>query len=94
MRLTAPGAPLELAEVVLAAPREHEVLLGVEACGVCRTDLHVRDGELPGIHCPLTPGHEVVARVLAAGRAVEGFEAGDRVGVPWLGHTCGECGYC
>ncbi|MDE2138469.1 MAG: zinc-dependent alcohol dehydrogenase family protein [Gammaproteobacteria bacterium] len=94
MRLTAPGAPLELAEVVLAAPREHEVLLGVEACGVCRTDLHVRDGELPGIHCPLTPGHEVVARVLAAGRAVEGFKAGDRVGVPWLGHTCGECAYC
>jgi propanol-preferring alcohol dehydrogenase len=94
MRLMAPGAPLESARVALAAPREHEVLLAIEACGVCRTDLHLRDGELPDIRYPLTPGHEVVGRVLEAGRAVEGFKPGDRVGVPWLGHTCGECAYC
>jgi alcohol dehydrogenase, propanol-preferring len=94
MRLMAAGAPLAPAQVALAAPREHEVLLAIEACGVCRTDLHLRDGELPDIHYPLTPGHEVVGRVLEVGRAVEGPKPGDRVGVPWLGHTCGECAYC
>ncbi|HET7756855.1 MAG TPA: zinc-dependent alcohol dehydrogenase family protein [Steroidobacteraceae bacterium] len=94
MRLLAPGAPLELCEVELPAPREHEVLLAVEACGVCRTDLHLVDNELPHTHCPVTPGHEVVGRVLATGSAVERFRAGDRLGVPWLGYTCGVCSYC
>jgi len=94
MRLTARGAPLSLAELALAAPGPQEVLIQVEACGVCRTDLHVLDGELPDIPCPITPGHEVVGRVLEAGSAVTRFRRGDRVGVPWLAHTCGVCRYC
>jgi propanol-preferring alcohol dehydrogenase len=94
MRLTARGAPLELSELSLPAPGEHEILIAVEACGVCRTDLHLLDGELPDIHTPLTPGHEVVGRVLAAGPGVERFRRDDRVGVPWLAHTCGVCAYC
>jgi alcohol dehydrogenase, propanol-preferring len=94
MRLMARGAPLELTELSLPPPDEHEILIAVEACGVCRTDLHVLDGELPDIHTPLTPGHEIVGRVLAAGAGVERFRRGDRVGVPWLAHTCGVCPYC
>jgi alcohol dehydrogenase, propanol-preferring len=94
MRLVTPGSPLRLTELTLPAPREQQLLIAVEACGVCRTDLHVLDNELPDIHCPLTPGHEVVGTVLERGAAVTRFEAGDRVGVPWLGHTCGVCGYC
>lgn len=94
MRLSAPGAPLRLTQLTLPAPREHEILIAVEACGVCRTDLHLLDGELPDIHCPLTPGHEVVGTVVEAGSAVERFRPGERVGVPWLAHTCGVCRYC
>lgn len=94
MRLLAPGTPLELRDVELSAPGEHEVLIAVEACGVCRTDLHLVDNELPDIRCPVTPGHEVVGRVLAAGRAVTRIRVGDRAGVPWLGQTCGTCEYC
>jgi propanol-preferring alcohol dehydrogenase len=94
MRLVECGAPLELTELSLPPPAEHEILIAVEACGVCRTDLHVLDGELPDIHTPLTPGHEVVGRVLAAGPGVERLRRGDRVGVPWLAHTCGVCPYC
>jgi alcohol dehydrogenase, propanol-preferring len=94
MRLLAPGTPLELRDVKLPAPGEHEVLLAVEACGVCRTDLHLLDNELPDIRCPVTPGHEVVGRVHAIGSAVTRFRVGDRAGVPWLGHTCGVCEYC
>lgn len=94
MRLVSPGLSLRLTEISLAAPRGHELRIAVEACGVCRTDLHVLDGELPDIHCPLTPGHEVVGRVLEAGPAVESFRSGDRVGVPWLAQTCGVCAYC
>lgn len=94
MRLTARGAPLELTELSLPAPGEHELLIAVEACGVCRTDLHVHDGELPDVRCPLTLGHEVVGRVAAAGPAVTRFKVGERVGVPWLAYTCGVCAYC
>ena len=94
MRLVTPGLPLRLTEVSLPAPRGHELRIAVEACGVCRTDLHVLDGELADIHCPLTLGHEVVGRVLEAGPAVENFRHGDRVGVPWLAQTCGVCSYC
>jgi propanol-preferring alcohol dehydrogenase len=94
MRLVAPGSPLRLAEVSLPAPKGRELRIAVEACGVCRTDLHLFDGDLPDVHTPLTPGHEVVGRVLEAGHAVENFRPGDRVGVPWLAHTCGVCPYC
>ena len=94
MRLQTPGSGLTLEEISLPAPQEHQVLLQVLACGVCRTDLHLLDGELPAIPYPITPGHEIVARVVDTGRAVTKFEAGDRVGVPWLGHTCGVCRYC
>ena len=94
MRLRAAGAVLALEEVPEASPREHEVLLQVLACGVCRTDLHLVDGELPHAHFPITPGHEIVARVMKCGACVQNFQIGDRVGVPWLAHTCGVCAYC
>jgi alcohol dehydrogenase, propanol-preferring len=94
MRLKAPGSPLELTELTLPAPREQELRIAVEACGVCRTDLHVLEGELPDIHCPLTLGHEVVGTVIEAGAGAGRFKAGDRVGVPWLAYTCGVCAYC
>jgi propanol-preferring alcohol dehydrogenase len=74
--------------------QEHEVLIKVSVCGVCRTDLHLVDGELPQAVYPVTPGHEIVGRVAEAGRAVTGVRAGDRVGVPWLAQTCGSCRYC
>src|SRR5215471_13415339 len=94
MILDRPNTPLVLRERPVPQPGAGEILIAVEACGVCRTDLHVLDGELPDIHPPLTPGHEVVGRVLAAGPGVERFGRGDRVGVPWLAHTCGVCRYC
>lgn len=94
MRLMAPGSPLRLSEVRLPALKPHEVRLAVEACGVCRTDLHLMDNELPDIPQPLTPGHEIVGKILEMGSAVAGLAAGERVGVPWLGYTCGVCRYC
>jgi propanol-preferring alcohol dehydrogenase len=94
MRLIATGVPLEARELALPAPAGEQILIRVAACGVCRTDLHVADGELPDIRCPVTPGHEVVGTVVAAGEQVTRFRPGDRVGVPWLGHTCGVCEYC
>jgi len=94
MRLLARGAPLALSEVTLPSPAPSEVLIRVEACGVCRTDLHLLDGELPDIHCPVTPGHEVVGVVSARGSGVTRFAIGARVGVPWLAWTCGVCEYC
>ena len=94
MRLLARGAPLALSEVTLPAPAPCELLIRVEACGVCRTDLHLLDGELPDIRCPITPGHEVVGVVSARGGEVTRFAIGDRVGVPWLAWTCGVCQYC
>jgi len=94
MRLLAPRTPLVAAEVALPAPAPHEVLIRIEACGVCRTDLHVVDNELPDLHFPIIPGHEVVGRVAARGAEVARFEVGDRVGVPWLAFTCGICDYC
>ena len=75
-------------------PRRGEVLLDVRACGICRTDLHVLDGELPDPKLPLVLGHQVVAEVAARGEGSERFEEGDRVGVPWLGWACGRCAYC
>src|SRR5579862_3179067 len=94
MRLLTPAAALAPVEQVLAAPASLELLIRVEACGVCRTDLHIRDNELPDLRCPLTPGHEVVGRVEARGDAVTRFGIGQRVGVPWLAFTCGACAYC
>jgi len=92
--LPAAGANLELRNVELVAPARREVAIRVEACGVCRTDLHVLDGELPNPKFPLVLGHEIVGRVLAVGDDVRELEPGVRVGVPWLGWTCGECRYC
>ncbi len=94
MRLNRAGSPLSLDSVARPEPRDYEVLLEVLACGVCRTDLHLLDGELPDVRYPITPGHEVVGRVAACGASVVGMSIGDRVGVPWLGHTCGRCRYC
>jgi propanol-preferring alcohol dehydrogenase len=76
------------------SPAAGEILIAVSACGICRTDLHVVDGELPNPKLPIVPGHEIVGRVVAVGPDVSGFAQGDRVGVPWLGHTCGVCAYC
>jgi propanol-preferring alcohol dehydrogenase len=94
MLLDAPRRPLRAADVPRPAPGPGQVLLAVKACGVCRTDLHVADGELPNPKLPLVLGHEIVGTVEAVGAGVERFAVGDRVGVPWLGWTCGECRYC
>ena len=94
MVLDAPGTKLRLADLPEPAVAADEILLKVHACAVCRTDLHVVDGELPEPKLPLVPGHEIVGTVIAAGRAVDRFRLGDRVGVPWLGWTCGVCDYC
>ena len=94
MVLDAPRTPLQLRDVPVPAPGSGQVLLRVHACGLCRTDLHVVDGELTHPKLPLVPGHQVVGTVEAAGEGVENVAIGDRVGVPWLGWTCGECRYC
>ena len=94
MRLHGPGRGLAQDEVPVPSPSEQQVLLEVLACGVCRTDLHVLDGELPDLRYPVTPGHEIVGRVVQLGSSVTALRVGDRVGVPWLAHTCGVCRYC
>lgn len=94
MVLTAPGAPLRLQERQDPTPGPGDVRVRISACGVCRTDLHVVDGELPHINYPIVPGHEVVGRAEALGPGVTALKIGERVGVPWLGYTCGECRYC
>jgi len=94
MVLERPGTALVLRERPLPTPAACEILVQVKACGVCRTDLHVVDGELPHPKLPIVPGHEIVGRVAAIGAGVTGFSAGERVGVPWLGATCGVCPYC
>src|SRR5688500_12774101 len=94
MRLHHPGEPLRLESRRIPTPSEYQVLLRVRACAVCRTDLHVVDGELPNPKLPLVPGHEIVGEVLACGAGVGRFRPGERVGIPWLGHTCGTCPYC
>jgi propanol-preferring alcohol dehydrogenase len=86
--------PLQLKEVKVPRPGPSQVLIRVTACGVCRTDLHIVDGELTEPKLPLIPGHEIAGAVAAVGAAVKQFRVGDRVGVPWLGHTCGQCRYC
>jgi alcohol dehydrogenase, propanol-preferring len=94
MVLEAPRTPLVLRERPVPKPRAGEVLIDVAACGVCRTDLHVVDGELPNPRLPIVPGHEIVGRVSEVGDGVTGFAPGARVGVPWLGATCGVCPFC
>ena len=88
------GTPLRLMDIPQPKPKPGEVLIRVRACGVCRTDLHVVDGELQNAKLPLVPGHEIVGTVVEAGNGANWFNVGARVGVPWLGWTCGECAYC
>ncbi|MGA8610273.1 MAG: zinc-dependent alcohol dehydrogenase family protein [Xanthobacteraceae bacterium] len=94
MVLDRPGSPLVMRERQNLPPGPGEILVEVVACGVCRTDLHVVDGELPQPKLPIVPGHEIVGRVAAMGAGVTGFTIGERVGIPWLGSTCGVCPYC
>ena len=94
MVLERPGAPLVARMIADPAPGAGEVVVAVGACGVCRTDLHILDGELAEAKLPLVPGHQIVGRVEATGVGVDPVLAGERVGVPWLGWTCGHCGFC
>jgi alcohol dehydrogenase, propanol-preferring len=94
MVLEAPRQPLALRSLPVPNPSPEEVLVRVAACAVCRTDLHVVDGELPEPKLPLIPGHEIVGRIEKTGAAVRHFHPGQRVGIPWLGWTCGHCQYC
>jgi propanol-preferring alcohol dehydrogenase len=94
MVLDAPGTPLRAGELPQPEPGPSEVLIEVAACGVCRTDLHIVDGELPEPKLPLVPGHQIVGRVAARGQAAERYEPGARVGIPWLGGTDGDCRFC
>jgi alcohol dehydrogenase, propanol-preferring len=94
MVLPAAGAPLRLEDRLDPKPGHGEIRVKISACGVCRTDLHVVDGELPGIKYPIVPGHEIVGRVDLVGDDVTTHHLGDRVGIPWLGYTCGTCRFC
>ena len=94
MQLRAPGTALQWRELPDREPGPGQIRVRVDACGVCRTDLHVLDGELPDIVYPIVPGHEIVGRIDALGAGVEGLALGERVGIPWLAHSCGKCGYC
>ncbi|MGC8782272.1 MAG: zinc-dependent alcohol dehydrogenase family protein [Anaerolineae bacterium] len=94
MLLEAPGRPLTPACLKTPQPGPGQVLVRVHACGVCRTDLHILDGELARPKLPLIPGHEIAGTVAALGEGVTQFQIGDRIGVPWLGWTCGECRFC
>jgi propanol-preferring alcohol dehydrogenase len=94
MTLSAPGQPLVMVDRPMPEPGAHDLLIKVLACGVCRTDLHIMDGELPAQTPDLVPGHELVGRVLAMGSQANRFRIGERVGVPWLGGSCGHCPYC
>jgi propanol-preferring alcohol dehydrogenase len=88
------GTALEWTDLADRQPGPGEIRVKVAACGVCRTDLHVVDGELPDPKVPIIPGHEIVGRIDAVGAGVEGLSRGERVGIPWLGHTCRVCPYC
>ena len=94
MVLQQPGQPLQLVERPDPLPGPGQVQVTVSACGVCRTDLHVVDGDLTEPRLPIIPGHEIVGRVSALGDGVGEFEVGERVGIPWLGYSCGCCRYC
>jgi alcohol dehydrogenase, propanol-preferring len=94
MLLEKAGMPLRVANIPKPVPTDDQILIRVSACGICRTDLHVVDGELVEPKLPLVPGHQIVGRVVGVGRSVARFREGDRVGVPWLGWTCNSCDYC
>jgi len=98
MRMRQPGAvadrPLRLEDVPVPTPRPGEILVEIRACAICRTDLHVVEGELPALRTPLVPGHQAVGRVARRGRGATRFREGDRVGIAWLRRTCGACLYC
>jgi propanol-preferring alcohol dehydrogenase len=94
MVLNTPGTPFACTDLPDRQPGAGEVRVKVLACGVCRTDLHVFDGDLPDPKSPIIPGHEIVGRIDAMGQGVSGLAMGERVGIPWLGHTCGVCPYC
>ncbi|MBI4207795.1 MAG: zinc-dependent alcohol dehydrogenase family protein [Betaproteobacteria bacterium] len=94
MQLMAPRTALKLADLPVPRPGTGQLLIKVSACGVCRTDLHVVDGDLAEAKLPIVPGHEIVGEAVERGAGVERFAIGERVGVPWLGHTCGVCRYC
>jgi len=94
MALDRVGAPLLRVERPVRAPRRGQILIRVAACGICRTDLHVLDGDLPHPKSHVIPGHEIIGRVVAVGAGVRSFKVGERVGVPWLGATCHRCAYC
>jgi propanol-preferring alcohol dehydrogenase len=94
MQLERPREPLQATDLPDPTPGPGQLLIRVRACGVCRTDLHIVDGDLPPAKAPVVPGHEIVGTVAALGAGVEGFSEGQRVGVPWLGYTCGRCRFC
>ena len=94
MQVIRPGVPLAAVEAPAPVAGNGQILVRVRACGVCRTDLHVADGELTEGKMPIIPGHEIVGEISALGPGVEGFAIGQRVGIPWLGQTCGQCAYC
>jgi propanol-preferring alcohol dehydrogenase len=94
MVLEQANQPLKLQTLAIPSPSEHQVLVKIIACGVCRTDLHIVDGELGHPKLPLIPGHEIVGIVVKKGRKANSLKEGDLVGLPWLGYTCGECKYC
>ena len=94
MVLDKPGQPLQLREVPKPKPGRGQLLVRVSTCGICRTDLHVVDGELPDLKLPLILGHQIVGRVEEIGDESSNFAIGDRVGIPWLGWTDGDCAYC
>jgi len=94
MQLEKAGAPLRLTEIPSPSLKAGEVRVRISACAVCRTDLHVVDGELPDPKLPIVPGHEIVGRVVETGSGVRRLKPGDRVGIPWLGWTCGVCEFC
>ncbi|MEM7175283.1 MAG: zinc-dependent alcohol dehydrogenase family protein [Chlamydiota bacterium] len=94
MVLTSPKSPLRLLEVPTPKPKQHQVLVKVQACAVCRTDLHILDGDLHPPHLPLIPGHQIVGIVAEQGPSATRFKVGQRIGIPWLGKTCRQCRFC
>lgn len=94
MVLTEVGKPLELKEINKPEPDPDQILIRISACGICRTDLHVVDGELPSPKLPLVPGHQIIGKIEAVGERVTALKVGERIGVPWLGGSCGVCDYC